>query len=88
MPKQAGGDIGENIKSGIASQRTTSLKLNGISGGITPLAIINGKTFAAGESGTIPFKPVPLAVKCLKIDTDTVTIAVDGEDAPRVLRLK
>lgn len=67
---------------------TTSLKLNGIAGGKTPLAIINGKTFAEGESGTIPFKPVPLAVKCLKIDKDTVTIAVDGEDAPRVLRLK
>jgi len=64
------------------------LKLNGIAGGKTPLAIINGKTFAEGDSGTIPFKPVPLAVKCLKIDKDAVTIAVDGEDAPRVLRLK
>jgi hypothetical protein len=64
------------------------LKLNGISGGKIPLAIINGKTFAAGESGTISLKPVPLAVKCLKIDKDTVTIAVDGEAAPRVLRLK
>jgi hypothetical protein len=66
----------------------TSLKLNGIAGGKTPLAIINGKTFAEGESGTIPFKPVPLTVKCLKIDKDAVTIVVDGEDAPRVLRLK
>lgn len=66
----------------------TSLKLNGIAGGKTPLAIINSKTFAEGESGTIPFKPVPLAVKCLKIDKDSVLIAVDGEDAPRVLRLK
>jgi hypothetical protein len=66
----------------------TSLKLNGIAGGKNRLAVINGKALAEGESGIIPAKPVPLAVKCLKIDKDAVLIAVDGEDAPRVLHLK
>jgi hypothetical protein len=64
------------------------LKLNGITfGAKTPLAVINGKTFAEGESGKIPIKPVPVTLKCLKIEKDLVTVSVDGENAPRMLRL-
>ncbi len=65
------------------------LKLGGITfGGKTPLAVINGRTLSEGESATIPVKPGTLTIKCLKIERDSVLIAVAGEDSPRTLRLK
>jgi len=67
----------------------TNLKLNGLVGGSTPLAIINGKTFAEGESQTLTRgQQGPITVKCLKIDTNSVLISVEGEDAPRRLSMK
>ena len=53
--------------------------------GKTPLAIINGKGFAEGESATLPLKPKPVTVKCIKIETKSVLVMVDGEDSPRRL---
>ena len=65
------------------------LKLNGITfDPKNPLAVINGKTFSAGESAKVPVKPGTLSIQCLKIDRDSVLVSVEGEDAPRVLRLK
>jgi hypothetical protein len=65
------------------------LKLNGVTaGGKRPFAIINGKTLAEGESAKVPAKPNPLVVKCLKIERDAVLIVIDGEEAPRLLRVK
>lgn len=65
------------------------LKLNGFVTGKTPLAIINGKTFAEGESQMLKgIRPDPIAVKCLKIDKDSVLISVEGEDTPRRLTVK
>jgi len=66
-----------------------SLKLNSIIFGKTPLAIINGKTFVEGESGKVAIKGQgSIAIKCLKIEKDFVTIFVEGEDAPRRLVVK
>jgi hypothetical protein len=65
------------------------LKLGGMTiGGQRSLAVINGKTFAEGESGVITIKPGKLTIKCLKIEKDSVLISVEGEDAPRLLRLR
>jgi hypothetical protein len=65
------------------------LKLGGITfGGRTPLTIINGKTLSEGESATVSLKPGTLTIKCLKIEKDSVLISVEGEDTPRILRLR
>ncbi len=65
------------------------LKLNGITlSAKTPLAVINGKTLAAGESAHVPAKPQSLGIKCLKIQTNSVTVLVDGEQTTRILQLK
>jgi TPR repeat protein len=65
------------------------LKLNGlIPGGAHPLATINGKTVAAGETISIKIKKENLNVRCLKIDSDSVTILVDGETESRQLRMQ
>jgi hypothetical protein len=64
------------------------LKLNGITTGAKMFAVINGTTLAEGESTTIPGKPIPLKVKCLKIEKDNVLIIIEGEEAPRRLHLK
>ena len=67
----------------------TRLKLGGITfGGKTPLAVINGKTLSEGESATLSAKPGTLTIKCLKIEKESVLIAVDGEDTPRLLHLR
>ena len=64
------------------------LKLNAITQGRIPLAIINGKMLTVGETGTVPAKPQSLSVKCLKIETDSVEVAVEGYPDPIQLRLK
>jgi len=51
-------------------------------------AVINGKTLSEGESASVPFKSGTLAIKCLKIEKDSVLISLDGEDAPRLLRVR
>jgi hypothetical protein len=67
----------------------TQLKLNGLTiGAKLSLAVINGKTVAEGESVQILFKPHPVLLKCLKIQEDSVQVAVEGEPAPRWLHLK
>ena len=64
------------------------LKLNGVTLGKTPLAVINGKSLAEGESTRIPLKPAALNIKCLKIRSDSVLISIEGENTPRLLRLE
>jgi hypothetical protein len=65
------------------------LKLNGITfGGKIPLAVINGKTLSEGETAKIAIKPATMNIKCLKIDKDAVTIAVEGEDIPRRIQFQ
>jgi hypothetical protein len=59
------------------------LKLNGIAFGNTPLAIINGKGVAEGETVTLPLKPKPVTLKCVKIETNAVVVMLEGEDTVR-----
>ena len=71
-----------------APRPAPNLKLNGIIPGQNPLAIINGKSLAAGETATIPAKPQSCVLKCLSIEPDSVVVFVDGESGPRTLRSK
>ena len=65
------------------------LKLEGIIlGGTVALATVNGKTLAEGESATISLKKDSLKIKCVQIKQDSALILIDGEDRPRLLRLK
>ena len=65
------------------------LKLNGITFGTKhPLAVINGKTFSPGESAQISVKPGWVTIECLKVEKDSVLISIEGEDGPRLLRMK
>jgi hypothetical protein len=52
------------------------------------LAVINGKTLSEGESASVSVKPGTLAIKCLKIEKDSVLISVEGEDTRRLLHLR
>jgi hypothetical protein len=66
-----------------------SIVLNSVIMGKTPLAIISGKTLAEGESGNVTIKGQGnVAIKCLKIEKDSVTISVEGESAPRRIAVK
>lgn len=65
------------------------LRLRGITfGAKKPLAVIGGKTLLEGETARIAVKPGSLTIKCLKIEKESVVILVEGEDEPRVLRMK
>ena len=65
------------------------LRLGGITfGGKISLAVINGKTLSEGESAVVSVKPGTLNIKCLKIQKDSVLVTVEGENTPRLLRLR
>ncbi len=65
------------------------LKLEGIMfGGKVPLASINGRTLAEGESADISLKKDHLKIKCIQINKDSVLILVDGENESRRLQMK
>jgi len=65
-----------------------ALKLNGITVGPVSLAIINGQTLEKGDSVVMPVKDGTARVTCVSITQDCVSVAVEGEDEPRVLRLR
>lgn len=64
------------------------LKLKGIAYGNTPLAIINGRSLAEGQTITLPLKQKPVTLKCVKIETNSVVVTLDDEETPRRLFLK
>jgi hypothetical protein len=67
----------------------TNLTVSGImSGRNGSYAIVQGKIMAEGDTAMIPFKSGMIRVKCRKIETNSVVIAVDGEDQPRTLSFK
>lgn len=70
------------------SEADLALKLNGITVGPVSLAIINGQTLEVGDSVVMSAKDGTARVNCVKISQDSVLIAVEGEDEPRVLRLR
>jgi len=64
------------------------IKLNGISGAPPrALAIINGKTVAAGKSATIKVDARAVTIQCLAIKASAATITVEGVEGARELRL-
>jgi hypothetical protein len=66
----------------------TRFKLAGVTvGGRYPLAIINRKTIAEGETASIPIEGGILVVKCLKVNEDSVLIEVQGESGRKELTL-
>ncbi len=65
------------------------LKLSGITfGGKVSLAVVNGMTLSEGESAFVSIKSGRVAIKCLKIEKDSILINVEGEDTPRLLHLR
>jgi hypothetical protein len=64
------------------------LKLNGISGNPPRrLAMINGKTLAAGESASLKLDGQNVTVRCVSISESSASVEVDGASTPRELRL-
>jgi TPR repeat protein len=72
----------------LATKMLAPLNLQGITHGKTPLAIINGRTIAETESTTVQTGKTTLRIQCLKIETASVSVQVDGESEPRLLQLK
>lgn len=67
------------------------LKLDGIIfGGKVPLASINGRSFAEGESADVLLKKEKdhLKIKCIQIHKDSILILIEGESESRRLQLK
>lgn len=65
------------------------LRLNGISG-VPPhrLAIINGKTLAAGESAFLKLDGRELTVRCLSIGDNSASLSIDGISGTTDLELQ
>ena len=71
----------------IAAPIVADLRLNGISGPPDHrLAIINNKTFDAGEEAEVNTNAGRLRIRCIEIQPDAVIIQIGGER--RVLRLR
>jgi hypothetical protein len=66
---------------------TLTLKLNGITAGSTPLAIINGKSLAPGESAEYPAVGGKVKVLVVEIKTDTGIVMVEVNGERRELRM-
>jgi hypothetical protein len=65
------------------------LKLSGLAGPANNrLAIINGATFAKGETQHIKIDGMPFALRCVEIREGSVIVAIEGEDKPRELFMK
>jgi len=65
------------------------LVLNGITTSPKqPTALINGRTFAVGEEGTVQVGGTNTTIRCLGIATDSVRLEVLGTGEEEVLRLK
>jgi hypothetical protein len=64
------------------------IKLQGISGtGTRRLAIINGKTFATGDTNTVKVRTKTVTIYCVDIGEKSATVTFDGAEAKRELRL-
>lgn len=70
------------------AESDSRLKLSGVTWGKTPLATINGKSLAEGESTIILLKEGALRIKCVQIKPDTVLLAIEGENEPHLLTMK
>lgn len=68
------------------AQMASSLRLEGVTIGGRPLAVINRRTLTIGESVEILVNGGTIEVKCLEIEEDAVLVQVAGEAEPRLLR--
>lgn len=75
---------------GLNKNPASDLVLQGLAGSKSQrLGLINGRTFAAGESGTIVItNGVSLRLKCIEIRPRSVIVQVDGEASTRELKLR
>jgi hypothetical protein len=65
------------------------LELKGVSGTANRrLAIINNRTFEAGEEGDVMCNGLRVRIKCLKIDPSSAQVFVDGKERTLYLRTK
>ncbi|HEY3854354.1 MAG TPA: hypothetical protein VGO67_08190 [Verrucomicrobiae bacterium] len=65
-----------------------NLKLRGVTiVGKSSIAIINSKSMSEGESAVFQLKTGAIKLSCLKIYPGAVSILIDGENEPRVLKL-
>jgi hypothetical protein len=64
------------------------LKLGGLLlEGRSRLAIINGVSFAAGETKSVPLQNRTVQIRCRKIDADGAELEVDGKTKPFTLKI-
>lgn len=64
------------------------LELQGILGSrIRPLALINGRSFAEGESASVPVGEHKVPLTCLEIAADRVKVRTGNENTPLVLKI-
>lgn len=71
-----------------ASAPDLGLTLQGIASGRNPVAVINGKSLMAGETAAVQARGKALTLKCIRVDSDSSVVLVDGESEPRVLRMR
>ena len=76
-----------NVESSV-SEWVNELRLQGISGTeARRFAIINGKTFAAGDADKVKVSAKTITVRCLAIKEASVTVTMDGVEGEWELQL-
>jgi hypothetical protein len=77
-----------NASEPAASKAAGQLRLKGISGSRAGrLALINNRTFAAGETGEVRTGEGRVHLRCVEIRDDAVVVLLGGESQNRELRL-
>lgn len=77
FPEQAQAKVPSVTKT--PSQQRVTLVLNGITGPPRRMAMINGRTFEAGEKGEVRLPGGSrVGVECLEVRDDSVTILLEG----------
>jgi hypothetical protein len=66
-----------------------NLRLNGISGSSSArLAIINGKTLAAGETAPVKLNGRSVTIRCVSISDKSAVVTIDGQSESKELTLQ
>lgn len=68
--------------------RYDEIALKGISGGRVPMALINNKSFAAGEKANVKVGDKTVEITVKEIRENSVLAQFEGESEPRELKLK
>jgi hypothetical protein len=71
-----------------AKKAVPVVRLKGISGTASRrFALINNRTFEAGEQGSVRVAEGQIQLRCLEIGASSVKVLVEGEHAPKELHL-